>query len=517
VYVSGGREEGLQEGFRLTVKRLKPGEPSLAAQPIAYLVVSAVAAHSAVCTIASATAELQTGDLAEVSSDDLEVLRTMQQSKTVRRYAQVVGFTEGDPLEQEQRDYVPRPPLHEVNLARGRISYEFNSIRDRTAGAATDQHGIVLRADVTRIGGTYWNFTGYWRGRANVRYGSTAQTQTLRDLLNRTYHIGLYYNNPQSKYAIGAGRLFVPWASSLSTIDGAYLGRRLGRFTTVGAFGGSTPDPTAWNYKPGRMITGVFVSGERGSFEGVRATGTVGLAITRLNWKAEREFSFVQSSLSWKNYLAVFHNLEADRLTAGRLGNAESGAALSRSFLTVRLQPARWLALDFNHNYFRTIPTFDTVLLGTGLLDKYLFAGLSVGLRVDLPKRISVYGSIGQNKRSDDSKASLNQLYGISFRDLGGTGVRADIRRSEFHSAFGSGWYQSVSLSREVGDRLRFEIQGGDQEFHSPVSADTRGLWMNTTLDWFLGAHYVLGSGVVVYRGNSQNYDQIYSSIGYRF
>ncbi len=517
IYVSGGREEGLQEGFRLIGKRLKPGEPGLSAQIIAQLVVTAVTAHSAVCSIESSTGELQTGDIAEISSADLEALQVIQQSKTTRRYAQVVSFTAADPLEQEQRDYVPRPPLEEVNRARGRISYEYNWIRDHLTGMATDQHGVVLRADVTRIGGTYWNFTGYWRGRMNSRYGSTAQLQTVRDLLNRTYHIGLYYNNPQSKYVLGAGRLFVPWATSLSTIDGAYLGLRLGRKLTVGAFGGSTPDPTAWDYKPGRQIGGVFVNGEAGSFDRVRFTETVGVALTRLHWKAEREFLYSENTLTWKHYIAVFHNLELDRLTAGRLGNTESGAVLSRSFLTVRVQPVSWMAVDVGHNYFRTIPTFDTLLLGTGLLDKYLFAGLSAGLRFELPRRISIYGSLGENKRSDDVRAALNQMYGIAFRDILGTGVRADIRRSVFRGAFGNGWYQSLTLSRDLGERLRFEVQGGEQEFRSPLSNDNRGFWMNATVDWFLGSHYVVGWGLNLFRGKLQSYEQIYYSLGYRF
>ena len=84
VYLAGGREEGLQEGFRLRVKRLKPGEPELSAQTITQLVVTAVAAHSAVCSIETPDAELQTGDIAEVMGDNLELLQTLQQSKSAQ-------------------------------------------------------------------------------------------------------------------------------------------------------------------------------------------------------------------------------------------------------------------------------------------------------------------------------------------------------------------------------------------------------------------------------------------------
>lgn len=132
VYLSGGREEGLQEGFHLTIRRRTPGEPTLSAKMVARIIVTAVASHSAVCEIESAEMEPQSGDIAQVASADLESIQALRQSSTARRYAQVVTFTEGDPLEQELRDYVPRRPLTEVNRASGRVSLEYNAIHDPT-------------------------------------------------------------------------------------------------------------------------------------------------------------------------------------------------------------------------------------------------------------------------------------------------------------------------------------------------------------------------------------------------
>ncbi len=516
VYINGGRDEGLQEGFHLTVKRLKPGEPVLSALVVAQLVVTAVSSHSAVCDIVSSTLDPEVGDTAQISQQDLESLQVVQQSKTARRHAQVVAFTDGDPLDQELRDYVPHPPSPEVNRVRGRISYEFNSIQDHEAGLTSLQNGMAVRMDANRLGGTFWNFTGYWRGRINTS-NSPLQTVTIQDLVNRTYQIGLFYNNPQSLYSIGVGRLYVPWATSLGSVDGGYFARRFGRRTRLGVFAGSTPDPTAWDYKPNRQIAGVFANTEIGSFENVRITSTVGLAVTRLGWKAERQFAFTESSFSYKQRLSFYHNLEADQLVPGRLGNTESGATISNSFFTARLQPVSWLTLDLNHNYFRTIPTFDLVLVGTGLLDKFLFTGLSGGLRLDLPGGVSVYGNLGQNKRNDDVRKSLNQMYGVGFRNIFDLGIRADIRRSVFSGAYGSGWYQALQLSREIGDRLRLEISGGQQEFRSVLTNDNRGFFMNSNIDWFLSSHYGLGGGINLYRGKIQNYDQTFLSVSYRF
>ena len=122
VYINGGRDEGLQEGLHLTVTRLTPGEPLLSATPVAEVVVTAVSAHSAVCDIESSTLRSEVGDTAQISQQDLDSLQAVQQSKTARRYAQVVSFSDGDPLDQELRDYVPHPPSPEVNHVRGRIS-----------------------------------------------------------------------------------------------------------------------------------------------------------------------------------------------------------------------------------------------------------------------------------------------------------------------------------------------------------------------------------------------------------
>lgn len=515
VYINGGREDGLAEGFRLTIKRKLPGQAQLEARPIGEVLIVAVAGGSAVCEIKSMTTGIESGDVAFLSTQDEETVRLLRGSKNARKYAQVVSFTEGDPLDEEQREYVPKPPLPEVNRVRGRVSFEYSGILDHSLfGRSTHQEGAVVRADMTRIGGTFWNFTGYWRGRTNSRPGP--QQQTLTDLVNRTYHIGLYYNNPRSRYTAGFGRLLIPWANSLNTIDGGYLGRRLGK-VTAGLFLGSTPDPTAWDYNPNRQIAGSFVNFDLGSFEALRFSSTTGIAVTRLRWKAERQYGFFENSLLYKRFLSIYQNLEADYLVRGRLGLTQSGPAVSRNFVTLRLQPHRVVAFDLNHNYFRSVPTFDDRLIGLGLLDRLLFQGFSAGVRFELPRGVGLYTNIGQSQRSNDAKAALNQMYGVSWSDILHTRIRSDFRYSKFSSAFATGSYRSLGFIRELNEHLRLEVQGGTQDFFSSLSRQNRARWLMTNVDWFFATHYVMGGGITVYRGQVQDYDQAFFSLGYHF
>ncbi len=517
IYLDGGSEDGLSEGMKLTLERAKEGEALLNARTIGEATVIAVASGSAACRVESADVAIQKGDLARFSAQDTETLRYLTSSENSRKYAQVVTFTEDDPLEAELRAEIPRPPLPEINRMRGRIGFEHSAIQDHSgSGYRSYQNGLSVRVEMTRLGGTYWNFTGYWRGRMNSRY-VPGQLETLSDLLNRTYHIGLYYNNPDSPYQIGVGRLLLPWAGSLSTLDGGYFARRLTPSATIGVFGGSTPDPTSWNYAPDRRILGVFSSFEKGSYDRVLYNGTAGIAQTRRLGRPERDFAFFENTLFLGRGLSVYHNLEADYEREGRLGADSTGAVVTRSFVSLRLRPHRGISFDLNHNYFRNTPSFDARLVGTGLVDRFLFQGFSGGVRFELPAQSAIYANLGKSQRQGDERASWNYLYGFTLGHLPWVDVRADFRTSRFNSSFGSGSYDSISLTRQIADTLRFELQMGQQELHSPFTDQSRARFVNTTLDWLLGLHYVLGGGVVFYRGDIQAYDQFFFNLGYRF
>lgn len=380
-------------------------------------------------------------------------------------------------------------------------------------GASSSNVGIVIRTDITRINGTYWNLSGYWRGRLSSRSSSG---QTLQDLMNRTYHLGLTYDNPQSHWVAGFGRLYLPWATSLDTIDGGYFGRREGKNVILGIFGGSTPDPTSWNYNPDRRIGGAFVNFEGGNFDGFRYTSTSGMGISTLKWRIDRPFLFFENGISYKRYLSLYQTLQADS-PRGNPAVAAPGPGLSRSFTTLRLQPHERVEFNFNHSYFRDIPTYDPQLIGTGLVDKYLFQGFSAGVRVEVAKKIWVYNNLGRSDRTGDSKASLNQMYGITFGSLPWTGMRADFRYSKFDGAFGGGSYKALSLSRNFRDNLRWEVLAGRQSFASAVSKATASRFITGNFEANLGRNYFLQSGYTWNRGGLQNYDQWSFTFGYRF
>ena len=519
-YLDGGRSAGLTEGMKLEIKESDlPAQQGSTADPtdpraVAELEVTDVAETSAATDIRLPKRPVKPGDLAYLSSDDAQTLVQKRALSATRKYPAVVTFTEGDPLEEEARAEVARPPQPSVNRARGRIGFDYMGTVSRgTSSLTSSDIGMIVRADITRLNGTYWNVSGYWRGRLNS-LSSTGQ-QTLQDLINRTYHLSMTYDNPNSAWVAGFGRLYLPWASSLDTIDGGYFGRRMAPGITAGIFAGTTPDPTSWDYNPDRRIGGTFVNFQGGSFDALHYTSTAGLGVSMLKWQIDRPFVFVENTFSYKRYLSIYHSLQADS-PAGNPAVPAPGPGLSRSFFTLRLQPHPRLELDFNHNYFRDVPTFDPQLIGTGLLDKYLFQGFSAGARVEVVKQVFVYGSLGQSNRTGDAKTSLNQMYGVTFNRLPWLGLRADGHYSRFNSSFGSGSYRAISLSRNFSDDIRLEVLAGDQTFSSLLTTDDRSRFVNTNIDFALGAHYFTQGGITINRGQL-SYDQWMFTLGYRF
>ena len=528
VYIGAGRNAGIREDMRISVvaAKLAPGQLDGARfrgdQHVAELRVVSVADSSSVCEIVSSTGELEVGQIAFLTPDSVEERREVQAAAESDSYPIVVGFTYGDPLDDEVRQSEEKKIIQEspVGRMRGRLGFDYGGTRE-AGGFSSRQLGMVINADMSFLGGTYWNFNGYWRGNLTTHSsGGTgmATPTTINDLINRTYHLSLTYDNPYSPIRMGIGRLFLPWAPSLSTIDGAYFARRVARHVTLGAFGGSAPDPTSWSYNPDQHIAGAFANFEKGDFNSARYFFTAGIATTTLQWRVARQFAFFENTFSWKRYFSFFNSLQADEARTSPLVNGGSNpTGVSQSYTSARFQPVSFVSFGLNHNYFRNLPTFDPRLISTGLLDQYLFQGFSGDVRVELPKRIAVYTSLGKSKSSSDKKSSLNQGYGISFGRIWRTGLNADAHYSQFDSAFGKGHYESFSLIKNVNENFRLQLMAGRQNFVSPLSSNTNSNFVNFSSDWNLGPRYFFETNYGWYHGTTMQYQQWTSIFGYRF
>lgn len=534
VYVAAGRNAGLEEGMKLSVVKppadggIDNGIRFRGESHVAELVVVSVADTSSVCTIVSTAGELRVGQLAFLSVDSVKEQRDVENAKDAEQYSTVIGFTYGDPLDDEVRASEEKSVLQEspAGRIRGRVGFDYGGTNE-SGGFTSRQTGMLINADMNYIGGTYWNFNGYWRGNLNSTNSVNPGTQpvTLNDLVNRTYHLAFTYESPYSPTEVGIGRLYLPWAPSLSTIDGGYLARKMSRKVTVGVFAGSTPDPTSWSYNPDQRIAGTFVNYQTGDFDRIRLNSTAGIAVTSIQWRVMRQFAFFENAMSWKRYITFFNSLQADEARVSPLpGGGSNPTGISQSYTSLHFSPTTKLSFGLNHNYFRNLPTFDPRLIVTGLLDQYLFQGLSGDVRVEVPKHITLYASLGKSKVSTDQKSSLNEGFGVTFANIWSTGLTADARYSKFNSNFGAGQYESFSLSKNLSEAFQIQLVGGQQTVNSAsssngvvYSANGNSKFVNAVADWNVGPRYFMEASFGWYNGTALSYKQWITTFGYRF
>jgi len=312
--------------------------------------------------------------------------------------------------------------------------------------------------------------------------------------------------------------LSVPGAPSLPTVDGGYFGVKLNPHVTMGVFGGTTPDPSSWDYNPDGRIAGTFTNLDYGDFEGLHFSGAEGLAATTYLWRIAREFVFFENTLSWKRYLWFYNSTQVDAARTSPVPGAGSNpTGISFTSSSIRIQPLDRLNLGINHSYSSSLPTFDPNLLGTTLLDKYIFQGLSVDAHYDLPWTFSLFTQVGRSHSIADTKQMWNQMYGFSVGNILHSGFRADVRYSKFDSSIGLGNYRTISISRSLANNFQFEFIGGSQSLVSTETSNTSSRFATGSVMWNLGPRYFFETGYTYSEGTTMNYKQWNSMFGYRF
>ncbi len=136
--------------------------------------------------------------------------------------------------------------------------------------------------------------------------------------------------------------------------------------------------------------------------------------------------------------------------------------------------------------------------------------------RVEVMKQVFISTNLGRSNGTGDAKASLNEMYGLTFGRLPWLKLRADAHYARFNSSFGTGSYESVSVSRQFSDEMRLEFLAGQQNFNSALTTTGRSRFITATVEKSLGPRYYL-QGNFTFNSGQSSYDQFMFSFGYRF
>ena len=105
----------------------------------------------------------------------------------------------------------------------------------------------------------------------------------------------------------------------------------------------------------------------------------------------------------------------------------------------------------------------------------------------------------------------------MTFNRLPKLGLRADVHYSRFNSSFGSGSYESVSLSRNLTEALRLEVLLGQQNFTSTTGEHRALPFLQRQHRDDVRTRTTFVQGGFAFNRGDLSYDQWQFTLGYRF
>src|ERR1700730_15397775 len=177
VYLAAGRNAGLQEGMKLSVVKQPPdggidnGIRFRGEAHVAELQLISVADTSSVCAVISTAGELRVGQVAFLTIDSMQEQRDAENVQDAEQYSTVIGFSYGDPLDDEVRGKEEKKILQEspVGRIRARLGFDYGTTSE-SGGFSSRRTGMLINADMNFIGGTYWNFNWYFGRHPHSRH-----------------------------------------------------------------------------------------------------------------------------------------------------------------------------------------------------------------------------------------------------------------------------------------------------------------------------------------------------------
>ncbi len=505
IYIGAGRQDGLVVGSEVEVVR---GDSVVATLRVKFL-----ASQKSNTELVRGTPELALGD-------------------TVRfhRHIATEQIAIGGPIA------APRPRRLSGQGLHGRIGSRYLRATTSTVSAGQpagsngfSQPSLDARLYGLNIGGTPLGVAIDLRARQTT---SSSSGGTTVDGHTRAYQAVLYWNAPDARFRVAAGRQYLAYISSIGLFDGGLVELN-GRHFSGGAFAGWEPDASTLQFSgavhdygayltvhnaPGGLTSSAFTIGAVGSYEGSTE---------------RREWGIAQANVS-NRYLSLYLLQEVDYYRPWKLEgpNAESSAlSFTSQFANVSVRPRRWLSINATYDKRRNVRLIrDFINPETNFDDAYR-EGYGGGLQYS-GQRFYVGGDwrrstgatvLGANSYTATFGANRVAPLGLGFS------VRATWYTNQNDSSAvnpGSiqtnGHLYSGHVNFDPTTAIHVDVNGGVRQEDNPAFAERqKSTWYGVDLDVALARQWYLTLSTLRQKdpanpGTSQ-LTQIYSGLTWRF
>jgi hypothetical protein len=418
-----------------------------------------------------------------------------------------------EPAKKEARR-ARRPWRQRVREAgvRGRVGLGYLAVRDRSGDeSGFSQPFLSLRLDGRNVGGSDFGFHVDARARRTYR---DADDQSVNR--NRVYRLNMEWAPRESPYRAVLGRQYAPAISGISLFDG-FLGERRGERWNFGLFGGTQPEPSNHDLDSDVKQYGAFAQLHNRSGSAARWNATFGLIGAYEESEISREFLYLQGRYVGGPFSAMLTQ-EIDVNRGWKSDTGSDSLSPTSTFLMMRYKVSESLTLNAGFDDRERVRLYrDRETPETDFDDRNrqgLWGGVALRFLDRYRVALRYRGNSGSNSGSSDALTLTARADRISSLDLAFRG-----RATRYENEFDEGWLYSFGAELPVTNRARVSLFGGlrDEKDLRSAELDRELVWYGIDFEIVIGRAWFAYASLERNTGDEQDYDQLYTTIGYRF
>lgn len=429
-YINAGRLQGLAAGDTAKVIH--------ADLEIGTAMITAVADSSSALRIISQTGSISIGDTVVSSIEAVE-----QQTNLTGRDTAAI------PVEVKLLPTPEKSPRENILSGRAAIQYYLISAEDSKFNLR--QPAGMLMLNVSNLLGTgmvlSFDDHSYYDGINNYSlYGNSTGFQ------HNIYQASLSRDLPESSIGYGIGRMTSRFVGGIGTFDGAQLYYRMNDFT-AGILGGAAADvPSSLNF--GGTRSAFFLNYHSGSDFFHQYDGTVAYGLQTVGGSIDRNFLYLQNSLSLGNELYLYETTEIDMSQLSN-GTRQTAFNFSDTYFAANYYPTNWLFANIGYDASRDVYLFQSMKnIPDSLVDRNILQGYRASVTAHLPGMVTVSANATLNTRRDFLRNEHTLGGSIRASDIFDSGVNVGARYLGMVGVFSNGHDFSVDIDRTFFDRF---------------------------------------------------------------
>jgi len=495
IYLDAGRNMGIEKGNKGKIYR--NGEL------LADIEIIFIADKTSSCKILKKYDNLQIGDLAviEINEQELDTVENVT--------------SESIAYEAEQPSVTFKPEKKKSKTISGRVGLQFYA-QDNLDEYNYDyyQPSLSLNLAFNDILGEYYDLRLKMRSRRNMK---KIDGISENEWDNRIYNFALNYNNPESRFNFGLGRIISNNISGMGYIDGGVFSYKIEDRINLGFFAGTQPDLQNSRIQYDETKGGIYANYRYRDFNSSFLSATIAIAGQYVNGQIDREFIYQQINYSLSSKLYLYQSSEISVNRGWRKEAAGSDLQLSNLLLSARYNFTRNIGLSLGYDNRQNVYTYYTKTTPDTLFDDDLRQGYRAGVSFKLPMdiRLAFNGNYRTQENSDET--SLYYSAGVSFNDFLQTNSFLNYRIAVYDNQYTSGMQNSIGISRYFVRRLNLGVTIGQNLYtYSLYNQDLTDNWLRFNGSYYFNRTFYASGSLEIFRGDNTNSNRIYIDFGVR-